>query len=55
MATVAEYNNKDMAVFFADILVAQLSLFNMELCATAYYAEMVEFADIEKKFIIKGY
>jgi hypothetical protein len=55
MATAAEHDNKRMAVFFAGTLIAQLSLFNVELCATTYYAEMIKLADIEKKFIIKEY
>ena len=55
MATAAEHNNEKMAVFFADTLIAQSSLFNVELCATAYHIEMVKLADTEKKFIIEGY
>jgi hypothetical protein len=55
MATAAEHNNEKMAVFFADTLVTQSSPFNVKLYATAYHAEMVKLADIEKKLIIKGY
>jgi hypothetical protein len=55
MVTAAEHNNEEMAVFFIGTLVAQSSLFNVELCTTAYYAEMIEFADIEKKLILEGY
>jgi Reverse transcriptase (RNA-dependent DNA polymerase)/RNase H-like domain found in reverse transcriptase/Integrase zinc binding domain len=55
MATAAEHDNEEMAVFFAGTLVAQSSPSNVELCATAYHAEMVELADTEKKLIIEGY
>jgi hypothetical protein len=55
ITTAAEHDNEKMAVFFTDTLVAQSSPSNVELCATAYYAEMVKLADTEKKFIIEKY
>jgi hypothetical protein len=55
MATVAEHDNEEMAIFFANTLVAQSSPFNVKLCATAYHAEMIKLANIEKKLIIEEY
>jgi hypothetical protein len=55
MATIAEHNNEEMTVFFTSTLVIQSSLFNIKLCVTAYYVEMIKLADTEKKFIIEGY
>jgi hypothetical protein len=55
MATAAEHDNEEMAIFFADTLIIQSSLSDVKLCVTAYYAEIIKLADTEKKLIIKGY
>jgi hypothetical protein len=53
--TATEYDNEKMAIFFTDTLVIQSSPFNVKLCVTAYYVEMVKLADTEKKLIIERY